>query len=130
MTCLRSMFGILSILVLAAACGNGSSYNSPTSPGGSSNPPAGSNATTISINGIAGNQSFSPNPATGKAGQAIQWMNANNVTHRIVADNGGFDTGNITAGSSSANITVAQAGSYPYHCSIHPSMVGYLKLVL
>ncbi len=122
---LTAVMGVLSLLALAA-CGGSSGYSSPTAP--TSGMPPASNATTVSINAITGSQSFAPNPATAKAGTAVQWNNAHSVTHRIVADNGSFDTGNISPGSTSGSITVTQAGSYAYHCSIHPSMVGTLTV--
>ena len=53
----------------------------------------------------------------------VTWTNADGVTHRIVANDGSFDTGNIAPGETSAAMTVATDGAR-YHCSIHPSMVG------
>ena len=53
---------------------------------------------TISILGERGSQSFSPNQAF-PWGQMIMWRNDNGVTHRIVANDGSFDTGDIVAGA-------------------------------
>jgi plastocyanin len=76
---------------------------------------------TINVVGVNGAQSFSPNPATLPAGQMVVWHNIDSVTHRMVLDNGSLDTGNLAAGASSQPMSI-NAG--PYHCSIHPSMVG------
>lgn len=53
----------------------------------------------------------------------MMFSNADGVTHRIVANDGSWDTGNIGPGGSSAAMTVPAAGSR-YHCSLHTSMVG------
>ena len=79
--------------------------------------------TTITIVATNGNQSFTPEPATAAAGGSLVWRNNDFTTHRIVLDNGSLDTGNIPPGASSAPMTLTGAGG-PYHCTIHPSMVG------
>jgi len=76
----------------------------------------------INVVGIDGAMSFSPNPATITPGQPIVWHNTDSATHRVVFNDGEIDTGNIPPGASSARMGAAAAG--PYHCSIHPVMVG------
>jgi plastocyanin len=80
---------------------------------------------TIDVIGVNGAQSFSPNPATLPAGQMVVWHNIDSITHRVVLNNGSLDTGNIAAGASSEAMSINTGGG-PYHCSIHPSMVGTL----
>ena len=65
--------------------------------GGGEDPPA-SNPVTVSISGVRGSNSFSPNPVS-PGGQMVMWRNDDGLTHRIVADNGSFDTGNLVAGA-------------------------------
>jgi plastocyanin len=79
---------------------------------------------TINILGINGAMSFSPNPATLPAGQMVVWHNVDSITHRVVLNNGALDTGNINGGASSQPMAI-NTGT-PYHCSIHPVMVGTL----
>ena len=50
------------------------------------------------------------------------WHNADSVTHRVVFNDGEVDTGNIAPGGFSTAMGAAAPG--PYHCSIHPEMVG------
>lgn len=102
----------------AAACGG---YDSPSAPGPSTAP---AGAIIIDVVAINGSQSFSPNPATIPAGQTIAWHNIDTTTHRVVLNDGKLDTGNIAPGKFSAPMTLAASG--PYHCSIHPEMVGTL----
>jgi len=105
------------------ACGGGYGASSPTAPSastGSSAPPA--DAIVINVVGINGAQSFSPNPATVPAGRMVVWHNVDSVTHRVVFNDGEVDSGNIAPGAYSAATVLAAPG--PYHCSIHPPMVG------
>lgn len=69
--------------------------------------------------------------------QRIVWSNRDKsggsygnsgVTHRLVSDTAGlFTTGSINGGQN-AGITFTAAGSYPYHCEIHPGMKGVIEL--
>ncbi len=83
---------------------------------------------TITIVGINGNMSFSPNPSTAKVGQKVAWRNSGGTTHTATADGGAFDTGSIANGGTSGLIAMGTAGSFSYHCSFHPTMVGTLNV--
>lgn len=106
--------------------------NATATPTATDTPAATATATTagtvvITINGIAGGMSFAPATADGTASQKVRWHNGDTTTHRVVDNGGAFDTGNIAAGASSSDQTVAP-GTHPYHCSIHPSMTGTLTI--
>lgn len=83
--------------------------------------------TTVSIIGSAGPGAFNPNPVTIASGDSVAWANNDVTTHRIVLDNGSYDSGNINPGSSSA-ATAALTASGTYHCTIHPSMTGTITV--
>jgi plastocyanin len=124
---------IVSALLVAAltmvACG-GSSYN-PASPSPTPSPAPPSNTgadLVITITGMNGSQSFSPNPGSIDAGKKVVFYNADTIVHTATANGGAFDTGNIAPGGLSALITMPAAGSFPYHCNIHPTMVGTLNV--
>jgi len=120
MRLISSTVGAFALAVLTAGCGGSSSSTAPTpTPRPTPTPTAG----TVSIVGERGNQSFNPNPAPLPADHKLTWMNNDSLIHRIVADDGSFDTGNLSQGQSSAAVTLPAAGK-SYHCSIHPSMVG------
>ena len=106
--------------VSAAACGSSSS--NPSSPTTSSAD------VTIAIQGERGSQSYSPNPTTMKVGQTVAWHNNDSITHTATADTAGFNTSNVGAGSTSAPVTMSTAGTFTYHCSIHPGMIGTLTV--
>jgi plastocyanin len=82
----------------------------------------------IQIVAINGNMSFSPATANVRVGQQVVWHNAHSDTHTATQDGGGFDTGLIRPGATSAPITVTAPGTLRYHCEIHPVMVGVLDV--
>lgn len=106
---------VLCLCVLAGC--NSNSYGSY----GSNNPPPPTNTSpnTVTIS----NYSFSPATLTVKSGTAVTWQNDDPTTHTSTSDNGVWDTGNINS-SGSKSITFNTAGTYKYHCTYHPMMVG------
>ncbi len=123
--------GILAVvvgIVAAVACG-GSGYGSNPTPVPTPSSGGGGSASadvTITINGMLGQQSYSPNPAAVKVGQTVAWRNADSLAH--TATGVGFDTGTLAAGQTSRPIAFSTAGNFDYKCSFHPSMVGTLTV--
>lgn len=113
------------LLAAAALTACGSSYSAPTTP---TQTTGGTATLTITIVGMNGSLSFTPNPSSIVAAQSVAFRNADTTTHQIVGDTGSFDTGALAPGATSAPITMSAAGAYPYHCSIHPTMVGTLNV--
>ncbi len=66
---------------------------------------------------------FAFNPATLniKAGDTVKWTNNDSVTHRIASDT--FNSQDLNNGDS-FSYKFSQAGTYNYHCGIHPFMTG------
>jgi plastocyanin len=123
------VFVATAIVVFSLAtwgCGSSGSGASPVTPtpGPAPTPTPGS-IVTINVIGVNGAQSFSPNPATLPAGQMVVWHNIDSITHRVVLNDGTLDTGNLDPGASSRAMAInVPATGDPYHCSIHPVMVG------
>lgn len=113
------------VLALAVAlplgCGGGSSDMMGPTGGGNAD-------VVITITGMNGDMSFSPNPANVQVGHTVAWHNADSTTHTATQDGGGFNTGNIAAGATCAPVTVGSVGAFGYHCNIHPSMTGTLNV--
>lgn len=103
------------LALLSAACGS----SSPSAPTVSAD-------VTISMVGDRGNQSYAPNPTTMRVGQTVAWKNNDTTAHDATQDASRFQSGTITAGSTSSPITMSTAGTFAYHCTIHPGMVGTL----
>ena len=67
------------------------------------------------------NFAFSPDTLTVKVGTTVKWTNNDSTTHTVTADDKSFDSGNLDPGKS-FSFTFKQAGTFSYHCSIHPNM--------
>ena len=78
-------------------------------------------ATTASVS-IA-NFSFTPAKLSISVGTTVIWTNNDSVTHTVTADGGAFDSNNLSPGNT-FSFTFSKAGTYTYHCKIHPSMMG------
>ena len=120
----RSLLAASIVAALAASSSCGGSSSSPS--GGSGNPAPPSGATSISILGDRGSQSFSPNPASVSQGSMLVWRNTDNVVHHIVLNDGSIDAGDIAPGAFSPALRLGTDGAN-YHCTIHPTMVGSIN---
>jgi plastocyanin len=77
---------------------------------------------------MRGDKSYAPSTANVEVGQRVRWHNDDSVVHTATQNGGGFDTGPISPGATSAPITVSGSGTLNYHCTMHPSMVGKLRI--
>jgi plastocyanin len=107
------------LALAASACGSSSSPTSPTTTAAD---------VTISIVGNLANQSFNPNPTTMKVGQTVAFKNADSIVHDATQDASKFTTGNVQPGTTSSPIAMSTAGTFTYHCSIHPGMIGTITV--
>ena len=116
---------LTAILAIGAAGCGGDDESNPTGPGG-----GGSGAdVTITIVANAGANSYSPDPDSVTVGQTVSWKNNDVGTHTAAADAAAWGTGAIAPGATSTPIAMNTAGSFPYHCEIHPGMVATLVVI-
>jgi plastocyanin len=73
---------------------------------------------------------FSPNALKIVQGDTVVWQNNGTRIHNATQDAplSLFATGNIASGATSPGKVLTAAGVYPYHCTIHSSMVGSVKV--
>jgi len=69
---------------------------------------------------------YNPKNITVKRGAMITWTNYENAIHTITST-GNFDSGNIGIGKSYSRI-FNDAGTFNYHCTLHPSMTGTITV--
>ncbi|MFH2057098.1 MAG: cupredoxin family copper-binding protein [bacterium] len=110
------LVGLFLVLLSAVALTSCSSDKS-NDPGDTGN---NSTATTISIADFA----FSPASRTVKVGTTVKWTNNDAAAHTVTSDNGAFTSSGNLAQNQSYEVTFSTAGSFPYHCALHPSMTG------
>lgn len=66
---------------------------------------------------------FQPSNITIAAGDTVVWHNTSaGQPHTASKDGGGFDTGVLSPGASSAPVPFPAMGTIPYHCNVHPGM--------
>lgn len=79
-------------------------------------------ATSAAANTVtAKNFAFNPNELTVSVGTEVTFKNDDSTTHTFTGD--GFSSGDVKPGDS-FKFTFNTAGTFNYHCSIHPSMTG------
>jgi plastocyanin len=127
MTWAVRLVALVSAAGLAGLAGCSSSGSSPTPTTAATNPSrtaasAGS-PTEITIK----NFSFSPTPLAVKVGQPISVTNRDTTDHTFTDGAGAFDTDHI-APATSKTVTLTKAGTYHYHCKIHPFMTGEIDV--
>ncbi len=72
---------------------------------------------------IIQNSAYDPGTITVTTGTTVTWTNKDAITHTVTSNTGLFDSGNISPNGTYPH-TFTAAGSYPYHCTIHPYMTG------
>lgn len=90
-----------------------------SSGGGGGGGGGGGTTPTVNIQSMA----FTPSSISVKAGTVIKWQNNDAVSHTVTSNDGTSFNMTVAPGAS-VNITFSTAGSFPYHCSFHPSMTG------
>jgi plastocyanin len=122
---LRIAVGIL-LLGLSVACGQ----STPATPSPTPSPSAPGSTVAASI--ISGSSTltttaYAPNPVVVAVGGTVSWTNNDSKTHTSTADGGEWSSGPIAPGGT-FNMTFASAGTFPYHCAVHPGMVGTVRV--
>ncbi|KAF9373850.1 hypothetical protein CPC16_001614 [Podila verticillata] len=73
------------------------------------------------------NFSFQPQEVDIKPGDQVTWTNIDIIDHTVVSNDGtSFASSNLATGQS-FSFTFKTAATLPYHCSIHPFMLGTVK---
>lgn len=68
---------------------------------------------------------WNPSPITIRAGEAVTFRNATGAIHNVQFDDVSGRPANVgDFGSTSKSVTFTTAGTFAYHCGIHPAMQG------
>lgn len=123
------LFSLLPALLLACGGDGGSDITQP-------GPRPVNSVSIVSGAETKGTAAYSPNPVTVPVNAVVRWYNddtgasggpyggSSGTVHTVVADdNTSFVSPNIEPGRTFEH-TFATAGSFNYHCNIHPTMKG------
>jgi plastocyanin len=110
---------VIGLVAALVSCGKSSTNPSDTTP-----PAHNANAVNIpATDGYSPNgSSFNPGQLTITAGQSVDFQNSDSGPHNPTADDGSWSLG-LAAGNDASH-TFPTAGTYSYHCAIHPNMTG------
>jgi plastocyanin len=76
-------------------------------------------ATEVTID----NFTFRPQVLSVAVGTTVTWTNRDDIPHTVVSDDAVFKS-KARDTDEKFSYTFDKAGTYPYHCSIHPKMTG------
>jgi len=114
------MMAVVFVLILSVtACSAGPVTTPAASTSAPSSAPPSSVEAEVAISGFA----FDPPSLTVKVGTTVKWTNQDSAPHTVASDGGDWESGQLDQGESFTH-TFDQAGTFAYHCSVHPAMKG------
>jgi plastocyanin len=125
-------------VLFLAACSSGGATTAPSTaasaapPSTAASPAAGGAACSESsaageVSVSIENFTFSPADITAKVGQTVTFTNGDSAPHTATLDDGSCTTPNIATNASDGLMFTA-AGTYPFHCNVHPNMKGTITV--
>ncbi len=83
---------------------------------------------SVSIDGQAGGNSYSPSAPEAQIGTTVTWTNNDVMTHTVTDKEAQFDSFDLAAGES-WSLTFTEIGVFNYYCKWHPMMEGSITIV-
>ena len=120
---------LIGLCALLAGCGHHAdttAINPPPPPP----PPPLNTPGSVTIN----DSGYVPANISITVGQTVHWSNQGTTTHTVTSDNGVFDSGTLsppvgsTTPGGTYSLAFANAGTYGYHCTLHPNMTGTITV--
>ena len=134
----RSLWAYLSlaliVALLLAACGGGGTTTASTptatsqptpTPTTAPSPTPTQTSTVANVKIVEQNGKYSFQPATLsiKMGTQVEWLNTSDAPHTVTSDAAGvFNSASNITQNQTFKFTFTKAGTFPYHCNIHPYM--------
>lgn len=116
------------LLTFAIACSSGSSSPGAPTPIPSPTPSGPSSSVSIPIGAsFLTTTAFSPDVADVQVGTTITWTNSDSTAHTSTSDGAGWNSGTVEPGGR-FSFTFQNAGTFSYHCTIHPGMIGTVSV--
>jgi plastocyanin len=116
------VIAVSSLLIVTVGCGSNSPSPATPSPAPAPGGPSASVAIPMGASTL-GNKAFSPDDLDIAAGTSVTWKNTDSVAHTSTSDANGWNSGTVAPGGQ-FSVAFPTAGTFPYHCAIHPGMVG------
>lgn len=110
---------VICVIAIATSVVGCSGYGTAPATPPAGTPGATSSQTKVSISNFA----FAPQTLQIAKGTTVTWTNNDSAQHTVTSDTNLFDSGPISNGAT-FNYTFNEAGTFNYHCNVHPSMLG------
>ena len=107
-------------LLGVAGCGSASTPPPPATVGSPSASSSPSGAFTV--------KAYKFPAFTASPGQKLTLVDGDSEPHSVTADDGSFDSGSFDNTAPGSLVAPTKPGTYPVHCTVHPSMHGTLTV--
>jgi len=119
----RFAVGAVAVVALAACSSSGGANGTPGAAASGCTKSTTSGTVAAGIKDLA----FNPTTINGKVGDVITWTNSDTTQHNPTLDDGSCQTDPIDGGAM-GSLAFSKAGTFPFHCAIHPSMKGTITI--
>jgi plastocyanin len=129
---LRALLGAVMTMTIVSIAGCGGEDGSPMPSGPTPTPTPTVTASAYILPGAVSlnDWAFGDEPVVVYAHERLRWVNADGLTHRIVADSPDVTdfrhTDDLRPGGGEQSFDMTRLGTTRIHCAIHPSMTGTL----
>lgn len=116
----------MTTLAFATACGGYSTPSPSPKPAPAPAPAPGGPSSSVLLPVGAenlGNRAFVPDDLEISPGSTVTWTNTDATSHTSTSDGALWASGTLAPGRQ-FSFTFQTTGTFAYHCSIHPGMVG------
>jgi plastocyanin len=116
----------MTTLAIATACGGYSTPSPSPAPAPAPTPTPSGPSSSVQIPVGAetlGNRAFTPDTLEISPGSTVTWTNTDATSHTTTSDGALWASGTLAPGRQ-FSFTFQTTGTFAYHCSIHPGMVG------
>jgi plastocyanin len=124
---LHALAALSTALLLAACSGGGTATTAPTTGGGGGTATCADSTGTTVVAATVANNTWSQ-PLTAKVGDVITWTNSDAVPHKVALDDGSCEMSANIPGGGSKSLVFSKAGTFPFHCTVHPNMKGTITI--
>ena len=91
-------------------------------------PPTAAHA-SIDVLTVSDDLKFTPASQDAQVGDVVQWSNSGSVMHTVTFDDFASLSDVSLQGGATWEVKFAAAGTYAYHCTVHPTMTGTINLL-
>ena len=125
-------FATLGVALALAAC-SGTGTAAPTTAGApgattSAGAPCADSTEAGTVQANIVNRTFDPSTINAKVGDVITWTNGDTVPHGVELDDASCKMASAIQGGAKGSLKFTVAGTYPFHCFIHPTMKGTITI--